>query len=180
MQTVIEELLRETKREGIEDLIIALDKGGFYKAPSSTKFHLCKKGGLAIHSYNVYKLAKGVKSGLESDVPDESITIAALLHDVGKMGGHGKALYIPNILKAGNQSEKEPYKTNGELAYIDHAIRSAIIVSEYIQLTEEEEFAIIYHNGLYNKVGYDLTGKERPLQMIIHWADMWASRVKED
>ena len=35
------------------------------------------------------------------------------------------------------------------------------------------------HDGLYDFMKYDLNGKERPLQLIVHWADMWASRVIE-
>ena len=46
-------------------------------------------------------------------------------------------------------------------------------------VTEEEEHAILYHNGLYGSLKYSIQGKETPLYMIIHFADMWASRVLE-
>ena len=46
-------------------------------------------------------------------------------------------------------------------------------------LTEEEETAILWHNGLYGQFKYDIPGKETKLYMVLHWADMWASRVTE-
>ena len=48
------ELLKSTKREGIEDLIKFLEKSDFFTAPSSTRFHGAYKGGLLVHSLNVY------------------------------------------------------------------------------------------------------------------------------
>lgn len=49
------ELLKSTKREGIEDLIRFLEKSDFFTAPSSTRFHGAFKGGLLLHSLNVYE-----------------------------------------------------------------------------------------------------------------------------
>ena len=49
----------------------------------------------------------------------------------------------------------------------------------YIDLTEEEQHAILYHNGLYGPLKYEIQGNETPLYMIIHFADLWASRVVE-
>ena len=48
-------LLKEVKREGIENLIDFLDRTDFYTAPSSTRFHGSYEGGLLEHSLNVYK-----------------------------------------------------------------------------------------------------------------------------
>ena len=47
------ELLRETKREGIEDLIKFLENSDFFTAPASTKFHGDYEGGLWEHSLKV-------------------------------------------------------------------------------------------------------------------------------
>ena len=69
--------------------------------------------------------------------------------------------------------------TNKDLLYEDHEIRSVKICAKFIELTEEEEHAILYHNGLYGSLKYSIQGKETPLYMIIHFADMWASRVLE-
>ena len=96
------------------------------------------------------------------------------------MGDHGKANYEPNVLKSGTVSAAKPYITNKSLIYLPHEIRSAMIAERYIELSEDEEAAILWHNGLYGQFKYDIPGKETPLYMILHWADMWASRVVED
>ena len=54
-----------------------------------------------------------------------------------------------------------------------------MIAERFIELTEEEETAILWHNGLYGQFKYDIPGKETKLYMALHWADMWASRVTE-
>ena len=56
------------------------------------------------------------------------------------------------------------------------------IARMYIPLTAEEEQAILWHNGLYGIFKYEISGKETPLYLLLHMADMWASRVieKED
>ena len=95
------------------------------------------------------------------------------------MGDHGKKNYVEKILKSGSRSEAELYCTNPDLVYIAHEIRSVMIAERYITLSEEEERAILWHNGLYGQFKYDIPGKETPLYMIIHTADMWASRVTE-
>lgn len=178
----IEALLKSTGREGIEDLLEYMEKSGFYTAPASTRYHGAEEGALAVHSINVFHAALDIARALNPLVTEEmkdSITICALLHDLGKVGQFGQPLYVENILKKG-RSEAQPYKTNPDLLTLDHEIVSVIEIQKYIELTPDEQFAIAFHNGLYTDIGrYSLKGKERPLQMIIHFADLWASRVME-
>lgn len=54
------ELLRSTKREGIEKLIDFLEKTDFFTAPASTRFHSSYEGGLLQHSLNVYDCLAGL------------------------------------------------------------------------------------------------------------------------
>ena len=148
-------------------------------APCSGAHHLAEPGGLLEHSLNVLTLARDLARAWESTIPDESITISALLHDLGKMGDHGKPNYAENYLKDGSRSSVKPYITNTDLVYIPHEVRSVLIAERYIYLSEEEERAILWHNGLYGQFRNDITGKETELYMIIHFADMWASRITE-
>ena len=131
------------------------------------------------HSLNVLTLARDLARAWESAIPEDSITISALLHDLGKMGDHGKPNYAENYLKDGSRSSAKPYITNTNLVYIPHEVRSVLIAERYIYLSEEEERAILWHNGLYGQFRNDITGKETELYMIIHFADMWASRITE-
>ena len=91
------ELLRSTKREGIEKLIDFLEKTDFFTAPASTRFHSSYEGGLLQHSLNVYDCLAGLgtttgdvqefqTAGMRLDsIPQESIIIVALLHDLCKV-----------------------------------------------------------------------------------------------
>ena len=176
--------LLKTKREGVDELLNYMEERGFFTAPCSGAHHLAKEGGLLKHSLNVLHLAEKLSvalygaSNLDKDLKN-SIAICALLHDLGKMGQFDKPNYVPNILKSGGQSVVKPFETNKELLPIPHEVRSVAIAQMFIDLTEDEQFAILYHNGLYGDFKYDIRGNETPLYLIIHTADMWASRVTE-
>ena len=188
------EILKSTKRPGMDKLCEKLDEIGFFTAPCSGSYHLAEEGGLAEHSLNVYKIMDAdaaMKFGTDEYVSIiNSIKVCALLHDVGKCGDYGKPNYVPNMIKDGRptkadpvqkykQSETKPYETNKDLSPIDHEIRSVKIVSKYIDLTEDEELAILWHNGLYGNFRYQIQNHETALYLLLHSADMWASRVTE-
>jgi 23S rRNA maturation-related 3'-5' exoribonuclease YhaM len=181
MKDKIIELLKSTERPGIDNLIQHMEEIGFFTAPCSGQYHLCKEGGLAEHSMNVYQFLTSTfyMNEYTGAIDWNSLIITALLHDLGKASYHGKPNYIPNILSGGKVSTAKPYETNKDRLYIAHEIVSLQIASKYIELTDEEEFAILYHNGLYVSSGRDIQGKERPLQQLLHFADMWCSRFVE-
>lgn len=175
--------LLKTGREGMEDLVEYMEEIGFFHAPCSGGNHLACEFGLVHHTRNVMEYAEklGVAwmGGEKYNEVKDNVTIAAALHDLGKCGQFGKSEYVPNILKSGEKSDKKPFKRNPELLNVPHEIRSVAIASMFIDLTEEEQHAILYHAGLYGPLRYEIQGSETPLYMIIHFADMWASRVVE-
>ena len=178
---VIEHLLA-TGRDNMESLIDYMDTCGFFHAPCSSQFHLAAEFGLVHHTRNVMMTAENIGYTLlgkekYSEISN-SVMIAAGLHDLGKMGQFEKPLYVEKRLKDGSTG-KIPYEQNKDLLPVDHEIRSIAIAQMFIDLTEDEQFAILYHNGLYGIGRYSLQGKETPLYMLIHWADMWASRYLE-
>lgn len=191
----IKDLLLSTGRVGMDNLIEYMEDNGFFTSPCSGGNHLACEGGLAEHSYNVYCVAKDISFLLSDGTRplgkemEDALIICSLLHDIGKMGQFGKAGYVPNLLKGRatksnpnpepKQSGAKPYKVNPELKYVDHEVRALSVISKYIDLTEEEQLAILWHNGLYGPFRYEIQGKETPLYMAIHFADMWASRVLE-
>lgn len=65
------------------------------------------------------------------------------------------------------------------MCHIDHPLRSVELAARYIDLTEEEEHAIFYHDGAYGSLAYDLKGHEEPLQVIVHFADFWSAQFLE-
>lgn len=185
MKEKIRRLLLSTKREGIVSLLTWMELNGFYEAPCSTQHHLCKKGGLAEHSLNVFEAMDKLSGAMLGEKDVNSIIICSLLHDIGKCGRYGKPYYVENYLskkdKEGKplRSEAKPYTTNSDLLNVPHEIRSVSIIEKFIDLTEEEYYAILYHNGLYGDLKYQISGKETELYMLLHFADMWASRVVE-
>jgi len=143
-ETIIE-LLRSTGRDGIESLIGYLKTNGFFESPASTKFHGSYSGGLAKHSLRVYELLSDFAGKLNLGevansgqkplpIEQENIIIAALLHDVCKIGA-----YI---------GSKTPYKWNRGQPK-GHALLSIARIKEHIELTEIEELIITYHMGVY-------------------------------
>ena len=72
-----------------------------------------------------------------------AITIVSLRHDLGKANyKRQRKNYIPNFLKSGELSKSKALYTNKDRLYIPHEIVSLIVANQFIELTEEEEFAI--------------------------------------
>ena len=180
---IIAKAMLKIDREGTKELLSYMQEIGFLTAPASTQFHGAYEGALAEHTVNVLtyaeKLGVAWLGGEEYNKIQDSVIICAVLHDLGKCGQFGKPLYVPNILKSGKPSDTKPYETNRDLLTLPHEVVSVIEATKFIDLTEDEQRAIAWHNGLYGCFKYDIQGKETPLYMIIHFADMWASRVIE-
>ena len=153
------ELLRRVKREGIEDLIKFLENSDFFKAPASTRFHGDYEQGLVEHSLDVYKiLDHKVKNCIKPiNVPEESIIIIGLLHDICKTNFY-KVDYR-NAKNALGVWEKVPYYTIDDTIPYGHGEKSVMMITEYIKLTPKEKYAIRWHMGytepkeLYNSIG---------------------------
>ena len=179
-------ILRAHSREGMDLLIEKMEAIGFFEAPASGANHCHCPGGLAEHSLNVARTAETIASKLWGDAYSDmadSILVSALLHDLGKCGDYGKKLYVDNILKSGNRSESKPYKRNKDLIPTPHGMKSYDIANRYIDLSEEEEAAIKYHDGFFERANSPVLmamPKIPQLLMIIHWADLWSAQVLED
>lgn len=186
--------MMSTKREGMADLLDFMNGLGFLTAPASGGNHMCKDGGLLEHTVNVMILAEKIGvamlGGAAYNKIHNSVIIAAGLHDLGKCGREGKPYYVENMIQDGRptkkdpeqkykRSESKPFKISPDLCHIDHPLRSVELAARYIDLTEEEEHAIFYHDGMYGSLAYDLKGHEEVLQTIIHFADFWAAQFVE-
>lgn len=188
------ESMMSTQREGMEDLLDFAEELGFFEAPASGGNHLCKDGGLLEHTVNVMQLAEKIGvamlGGAAYNKIHDSVIIAAGLHDLGKCGRYGIPYYVENMIQDGKptkkdpvqkykRSEAKPFKISPDLCHIDHPLRSVELAARYIDLTEEEEHAIFYHDGAYGSLAYDLKGHEEPLQVIVHFADFWSAQFVE-
>lgn len=169
-------LLKSTKRENIDKLIEFIEKTDFYKAPASTRFHGNYEGGLLEHSMKVYEILKNkIKNSIINiDVPDESIIIIALLHDICKVNYY-KVDYR-NAKNEFGEWEKVPYYTVEDTIPYGHGEKSVMMLTEYIKLTVEEKYCIRWHMGftepkeLYSTLGEAF--KKYPLALLMHEADL--------
>lgn len=84
LETLIR-LVETISRPGTSDVVELLKNSNF-----STKYggasHHRYRGGLVDHSLEVYEHMKEKAAGL--DIPDESIIICSIFHDLGKLHGH--------------------------------------------------------------------------------------------
>ncbi|MBQ9442471.1 MAG: HD domain-containing protein [Selenomonadaceae bacterium] len=156
----------------------------YLTAPASTKFHLCKEGGLLEHSVNVAENLLKIKNALAPEIEDESCVIVALLHDLGKVGMPKNPQYIKNFpsekQKKYGLSAWPPYKFNYNLVYLSVPVRSLYLIGDKISLTEEEVQAIIYHDGQYVDDNKSVAMHEEKLTLLLQYADFWSCSVTEN
>lgn len=179
--------MNNIKRDGMDKLMEFIERSDFYKAPASTRFHGAHEGGLLEHSINVYNclMAKKTAEGtvwhdLLADTPDESIAIAALLHDLCKT--YFYTIEYRNRKVDGEWIQVPVYGIDDKIPY-GHGEKSVMMIEEYIKLKPYERYAIRWHMGPYsgqqewNTLG---AAMERfPLVLALYEADMEASHILE-
>lgn len=188
------ELLRITKREGIDEVIGFLCTSDFFTAPASTRYHSCHEGGLAEHSFNVYKALKEKlsKNHLFGEVKEDSIIISALLHDICKTNFYisepkNKKVYSQDGMKSDSNGRFDWVSYMGytvdDKSPLGHGEKSVIMLMQYIKLTKEEMYAIRWHMGGFEaKENYNAlseTFKRYPLALALHEADLEATYLLE-
>lgn len=174
------QLLRSTKRQGIEELITYLDNSDFKVAPASTRFHGSYEGGLLEHSLNVYNEAlKQDKLIKLFNLPIDSIIITTLLHDICKTNFY--QVELRNVKENGQWVQKEVYTVN-DLFPIGHAEKSIIIAQQFIQLNDVEIAMMRGHMGGFVSDQYFNPSQlydKYPEALILQIADMTATYVIE-
>ncbi len=188
------QLLRSTKRDGVEEVIEDLESLGFFTAPASAGHHLNTEGGLVRHSLNTCRAAlaiwesmKALEPSLENEVKRDSIVIATLLHDVCKSD-----IYKRTVKKRKNAlgiwEDSEGYKVSYKGFPMGHGEKSLVLVlCSGLDLSDDEMLAIRWHMGAWgvNQNSYedvrnfDTAQKLYPLVAIVHAADCMAANIME-
>jgi hypothetical protein len=152
-----------------------LMKSSFFKDPASASHHLAQVGGLATHSYNVFKHLERMTQRMNLRWNDpESIFIIAMAHDLCKMGSYieveGATTGIPYYIKNPDQPDG-----HGEL--------SLSRITDIIPVTTEEIACIRWHMGAFdvkeNWSKYTDAIHKYPNVLWVHQADMMAAHVTE-
>ena len=177
MKQKIIELLKSTNREGMDNLIDFLDKSDFFKAPASTRYHGDHEGGLAEHSFKVYEILKEKVQIAKLDIPEDTVIISAILHDLCKTNFY--KIDYRNAKNSLGVWEKVPYYTIEDTIPYGHGEKSVMMLTEYIKLTNNEKYSIRWHMGfsepkeLYGTLGHAFT--KYPLALLLHEADLEAT-----
>ena len=164
---------------GNEPLMNYLKTGGFFTAPASTKYHGVYPGGLYDHSKAVFNRLQWMTTNLHLNWQrPESPFIIGFFHDLCKCDQ-----YIE--VKPGLDFEYEDapvYEYNQNTLLKGHGAKSVMILSQFMTLTEQEMLCIRYHMGAYEKDdwdGFDRAIKRYPNVLLVHTADMFASKVDD-
>lgn len=195
MRNNFESLLRSTGRDGIDEVITYLLSSDFFIAPASTAFHSNYDGGLMWHCLRVYKMACMIREdllsidpSLEEYLPEDSIIIVTLLHDICKADIYQKATrYRKNI-----RNEWETYETYTP-DYSDfpfgHGEKSVIrLLRLGLHLTRDEMLAIRWHMSAWDlpfqsaeaKSNINEAKTQCPLLSLLQAADGLSSTLLEE
>lgn len=202
-----ENIMLSISRKGIPELLHYIkNMTDFYKAPASTKYHLSCEGGLLQHSLNVYdcliaKKQDPIWKPILCNIPDESLIIISLLHDICKANFYVKSTrnqktYDPDKIATAFKSqikhddmgyyiwETVPTYIIEDSMPLGHGEKSVIIITRFIPLDFTETFAIRWHMGFSdNKDQMQTIGKameQYPIILALYEADMEATKLLED
>ena len=183
------EIYRENiQREGADALLDYLEnKSDFFACPASARYHGAYAGGLCDHSLNVYHCLKdylarervGELYGLEFS--EETIAIAALLHDLCKVGCYKAGTRNVKNEQTGAWEKVPTFYFEDPLPY-GHGEKSVYIISGFMKLKREEAMAIRWHMGFSGDEDKRLVGQameKYPLAFALSVADMEATYFLE-
>lgn len=158
IKQAIVDRLRATKRKNIERVIGYMEKFGFFKVRCGN--HHKYPRGLTSHSWQTYQIALRLntencaKNPSAQKLDEDSIAIAALLHDICNCSGMDKVR--------------------------GHTLRSAVILMEMgLELSTDEYLAVRFHKDLEKQKGHALYGdaKKNPLRKLIYEADSTSAKL---
>lgn len=163
--------LLNTERHGMGDMVNYLTcNSDFFTAPASRSHHLAYKGGLAEHSLSVFRTMSKLADAFDAEVTMDEIAISALLHDVCKTNYY---------VKTGTGWEVDDQLPLG------HASKSVYIISRFINLTDAEVAAIMWHMGCWSpgvvqdSRSYNEAVSKYQLVPLLIAADFVSSRIVE-
>lgn len=202
-----ESLMAKVNRPGKDELMDYIrNKTDFYTAPASTQFHLSCEGGLLQHSLNVYdcliaKMYNPVWNKVLSAIPEESLIIMALLHDLCKVNFYVKGTKNQKTYDVDKVSNAEKWQIKHDdmgdfiwetvLKYeindtmpLGHGEKSVMLINCFMKLYPYEIFSIRWHMGFTEeKAQYKALGEAMekfPVVLALHEADLEASKLLED
>lgn len=189
---LFESLLMSTNRPGMDKVIEYIRRTDFYNAPASAKYHSNYETGLLDHSLMVYTLAetfsekmKLIDPELAVTIPEESIIISTLLHDICK------TCFYRKTIKWKKNEHMEWVQYDGyeieDSFPIGHGEKSVIMLLKIgLDVNPCEMLAIRYHMGFWGesntefKIAMKSAIKMCPLVVLVQDADFAATMIFEN
>lgn len=177
-------LLNSVDRAGMPKLVNYLYESDFFIAPASTNYHGNYEGGLAEHSLNVYELLKTKNKQYDLGLSEETIIIAAILHDTCKVNLYHKCTKNRKNDKTQRWESYEGYGFEDDFP-IGHGEKSIIRLQQFIKLTRDEILMIRWHMGASGENWQNTNSMGSAFNMCkgavaLHTADMEASYILEE
>lgn len=163
-----------------------LTDNGFFTQAASTKYHGAYEGGLFDHSYEVTQVLLDMTQRLNLQwTRPESPYIIGMFHDLCKIDNYITITDEPGetIMGTGDVKGREiHFEYNPNCILTGHADKSIMLLSQFINLTEEELLCIRFHMGAYEGQdqwdNYDKAIRKYETVLFTHTADMYTSKVK--
>lgn len=173
--------------EYMDDFVRWLSENGYFDAPASANYHGTNVGDLFRHSLAVAETLDGYTKCLGLNWQRRwSPWIVGMFHDLCKMDQYilntGTGLFTDGEEFRRLSESPMGWKWNDKQLIIGHGDKSVMLLSRFLNLTEEEILCIRYHMGAYNKEdwnGFDLAIRKFPNVLYTHMADMYASKVMD-
>ena len=189
--------IQNADTQGLANYLLNSD---FFEAPASTKYHCNFKGGLCLHSLNVYKnlehLYESYKDLIDLKIDEDSLLICGLFHDISKTNFYevsigNKKVYSEQGSKHDNMGKfdwvsVESYKVRDpENRFIagTHEENSVLLLSRFIPLNQDETVAIMNHH-MHTGDGIQFMDQtyicnQYPLAVLLHIADYLSTFIME-
>lgn len=169
----MEELFKTIMGEYIpSEMTEWLKEQGFFEKPASIYHHGNCTGGLFVHCNEVMNVLLDMteKMNIKWKNP-RSPYIVGMFHDLCK---------VDDYIEHNSDDYTELQWTHNFNRQPGHGDKSIKLLSQFIELTEEEMLCIRYHMGAYNTEDWDGYGeaiKKYETVLWTHHADMYASKV---
>lgn len=127
--------LKQTGKNGIEELLVFLEEIDFYKKPASIRHHLNRTGGLLEHTENVKREYLKLNEEISAGIPRGNIILQASLHDIEKCFAYTSEMQHTitpgqnNFLRSLVRDNMDMYNNYGLDKYVED--KEFIISKEY-------------------------------------------------
>jgi hypothetical protein len=150
--------------------------------PASSKrdFHNAFPGGLVDHSLRVLGNAMRLAQTFDVEIAKDSLIIACLFHDLGKVGSDTEDLYLPQKDMYRLEKFGEEYAYNNSILYMTVPDRGVWLCQHFgVKLTAPEFLAIKLNDGQYAPENAPYKLKEPTLADIVHMADLISTKQEK-